>query len=42
MPLGSRNEFVIPADLAWGKRGVGNKIGPNALMVFDVRLMEIE
>lgn len=42
MSLGSRYEFVIPPDLAWGKRGVGNKIGPNALMVFDVRLLEIE
>ena len=42
MALGSRFEFVIPPDLAWGKRGVGNKIGPNALMVFDVRLLEIE
>jgi FKBP-type peptidyl-prolyl cis-trans isomerase len=42
MTLGSRFEFVIPPDLAWGKRGVGNKIGPNALMVFDVRLLEIE
>lgn len=42
MALGSRYEFVIPPTLAWGKRGVGNKIGPNALMVFDVRLLEIE
>lgn len=41
MALGSRYEFVIPPELAWGKRGVGNKIGPNALMVFDVRLLEI-
>jgi FKBP-type peptidyl-prolyl cis-trans isomerase FkpA len=41
MTLGSRYEFVIPPDLAWGKRGVGNKIGPNALMIFDVRLLEI-
>jgi FKBP-type peptidyl-prolyl cis-trans isomerase len=41
MALGSRYEFVIPPDLAWGKRGVGNKIGPNALMIFDVRLVEI-
>jgi FKBP-type peptidyl-prolyl cis-trans isomerase FkpA len=41
MTLGSRYEFVIPPELAWGKRGVGNKIGPNALMVFDVRLLEI-
>jgi FKBP-type peptidyl-prolyl cis-trans isomerase FkpA len=41
MALGSRYEFVIPPEIAWGKRGVGNKIGPNAFMVFDVRLLEI-
>ena len=41
MTLGSRFEFVIPPELAWGKRGVGNKIGPNAVLQFDVRLLEI-
>jgi FKBP-type peptidyl-prolyl cis-trans isomerase len=30
MTLGSRYEFVIPPELVWGKRGVGNKIGPNS------------
>lgn len=41
MCLGSRYEFVIPAELAWGKRGVGNKIGPNAVLKFDLRLLQI-
>lgn len=41
MTLGSRFEFVVPPTLAWGKRGVGNKIGPNAVLQFDVRLVEI-
>jgi FKBP-type peptidyl-prolyl cis-trans isomerase FkpA len=41
MPLGARFEFVVPPDLAWGKRGVGNKIGPNAVLQFDVRLLEV-
>ena len=41
MSLGARYEFVIPPELAWGKRGVGNKIGPNAVLQFDVRLLEI-
>jgi len=42
MHLGARYEFVVPPELAWGKRGVGNKIGPNAVLQFDVRLLEIE
>tara|TARA_R110000868_G_scaffold143362_2_gene361402 strand:- start:393 stop:821 length:429 start_codon:yes stop_codon:yes gene_type:complete len=42
MHLGARYEFVVPPELAWGKRGVGNKIGPNAVLLFDVRLLEIE
>ncbi|WP_347332000.1 FKBP-type peptidyl-prolyl cis-trans isomerase [Marinimicrobium locisalis] len=38
---GGRYEFVVPPDLAWGKKGVGNKIGPNAVLIFDVRLVEV-
>lgn len=38
---GGRYEFVVPPELAWGKRGVGNKIGPNAVLFFDVRLLEV-
>lgn len=38
---GGRYEFVVPPELAWGKKGVGNKIGPNAVLIFDVRLMEV-
>ncbi|MCM2679155.1 FKBP-type peptidyl-prolyl cis-trans isomerase [Echinimonas agarilytica] len=41
MPLGARYEFVIPAELAWGRKGNGSKIGPNAVMIMDVRLLEI-
>lgn len=41
MTVGDRYEFVIPPDLAWGKKGNGSKIGPNAVMIMDVRLLEI-
>ncbi len=41
MEEGARYEFAIPSELAWGKRGVGNKIGPNAVLVIDVRLLEV-
>ena len=41
MTVGSRFRFFIPPDLAWGKRGAGNKIGPNAVLIIDARLLEI-
>ena len=41
MSAGSRYRFFIPSDLAWGKRGAGNKIGPHAVLIIDARLLEI-
>ncbi len=41
MKEGARYEFVVPPELAWGKRGVGDKIGPNAVLIMDVRLVEV-
>ena len=42
MNVGSRYRFFIPHELAWGKRGAGNKIGPYAMLIIDVRLIEIK
>lgn len=41
MSVGSRYKFWVPADLAWGRKGTGNKIPPNAVLSFDIRLLEI-
>lgn len=41
MSVGSRFKFWVPAELAWGKKGTGNKIPPNAVLSFDIRLVEI-
>jgi FKBP-type peptidyl-prolyl cis-trans isomerase FkpA len=41
MGCGSRYRFFIPPDLAWGKRGAGTKIGPEATLIIDARLIEI-
>ncbi|BFM22213.1 FKBP-type peptidyl-prolyl cis-trans isomerase [Gilvimarinus japonicus] len=41
MQEGARFEFVVPPELAWGKKGVGNKIGPNAVLIFDIRLLKV-
>ena len=42
MPVGSKWEVVVPAPLAYGDRGVGDMIGPNEVLVFDVELLEIK
>lgn len=41
MAAGSRYKFWVPAELAWGRKGTGNKIPPNAVLSFDIRLVEI-
>jgi FKBP-type peptidyl-prolyl cis-trans isomerase len=41
MPVGSEYKFYIPAKLAYGERGPGT-IGPNATLIFDVKLISIE
>ena len=41
MKEGAKYRFVVPPDLAWGKRGAGNKIGPYAALVFDIRLEKV-
>ncbi len=42
MPVGSKWELVIPADLAYGPGGAGNNIGPNSTLQFEVELLEIK
>lgn len=40
MKKGSRYKLYVPPDLAWGKKGSGTKIPPNALLIFDIRLID--
>ena len=42
MPLGSKWQLFIPSDLAYGERGAGGDIGPNATLIFEVEVISIQ
>ena len=42
MKEGARYRFFVPPDLAWGKRGAGDKIGAYATLIFDIRLERVK
>ncbi len=41
MQVGSHFRIVIPSDIAYGARGSGGTIGPNATLIFEIELLEI-
>lgn len=42
MKEGDKWQLFIPSKLAYGERGAGAKIGPNAALVFEVELLSVE
>jgi len=42
MPVGSKWEIVMPPELAYGERGAGREIGPNATLIFELELVGIK
>jgi len=41
MPVGSKWKIYLPSEIAYGERGAGGDIGPNAALIFEVELLEI-
>jgi FKBP-type peptidyl-prolyl cis-trans isomerase FklB len=42
MPVGSRWQIFVPAELGYGHAGAGGVIGPDETLIFDVELLAIE
>jgi FKBP-type peptidyl-prolyl cis-trans isomerase FklB len=42
MQVGAKWQLFVPPSLAYGERGAGRDIGPNATLIFEIELISIQ
>jgi FKBP-type peptidyl-prolyl cis-trans isomerase FklB len=42
MQVGAKWQLFVPSSLAYGERGAGQNIGPNATLIFEIELISIQ
>jgi len=42
MKVGSKWKIIVPPELAYGRGGSGNRIGPNKVLLFEIELLSVE
>jgi FKBP-type peptidyl-prolyl cis-trans isomerase FklB len=42
MKEGAKYQIFVPSQLAYGDRGAGREIGPNAVLIFEIELLSIK
>lgn len=42
MKVGGKRTLIVPSEMAYGEKGGGEVIPPNAILIFDIELLEVQ